>query len=152
MNLLDLFNAAWKQANLSPTSRALIRLVELCVIAGLVTAVPPALTAMNHQDVNFGNVLATAASTFMMAFIAAFLKYVKAQNDLPLTPDTITVQNTTTQPSLRAAPKPKPQGSSTIHPYTQVPSTNISGTATVPVTTVEIPVVPRADLDLGPNV
>ena len=81
---MSLFQRAWQNANLNPAERAILRLIENCIIAGLVSALPLLASLLSAQQVNWSDVARIAGAAFATAFIAAFKKYVAAQADAPL--------------------------------------------------------------------
>lgn len=72
--------------NLTPGERALLRLGELCVIAGLVSALPIVAEALAQQPINWTLTLQTAISAFGVAALGCLVKWLKAQADAPLAP------------------------------------------------------------------
>lgn len=79
--MFSLFQRAASYAPLQPLERAALKLIETCVLAGAVAALPVLAQLFAHQQIDWANVLRTAAATFAMAALVAGLKYLKAQND-----------------------------------------------------------------------
>lgn len=81
---MSLFARARAQLNLSPAERALLKLVEGFVLAGIVAALPVVSQLLAQQSVNWPDVARLAGGTFAVAALMAASKYFKAQGDLPL--------------------------------------------------------------------
>lgn len=81
---MNVFTRARAGLNLTPGERAFLRLVDLCVLAGLVAALPVISDALANQPVNWSAVLHTAIAAFGVAALGALLKWLKAQTDAPL--------------------------------------------------------------------
>ena len=86
MNLLQKSNA---HLNLTPGERALLKLGESFILAGLVAALPLVTDALSRQNVNWNTEVPIIVSAFSVAVIAALTKYVREHADPPLpTPPT----------------------------------------------------------------
>jgi hypothetical protein len=81
---MSLFARARAQLNLSPGERALLKLVEGAVLAGIVAALPVVAQLLAQQRVNWTEVARIAGATFAVAALMALAKFYKAQGDQPL--------------------------------------------------------------------
>lgn len=81
---MNIFAKANNNLNLTPGERAILRMSETFVVAGIVAALPVISQALAAQSINWSLMLRTAAATFSVAVLLAVTKYLKAQNDPPL--------------------------------------------------------------------
>ena len=81
---MTVFAKAQNNLNLTPGERAFLKLVEGFVVAGIVAALPIISQALAAQSINWAQLLRTAAATCSVAALLAVTKYLKAQNDPPL--------------------------------------------------------------------
>ena len=86
---MSVFARARANLNLTPAERALLRLVKLCVVAGLIAALPILAQALSGQALDWASVGRTALAAFGVAALGALLKWVTSQADAPL-PNTAT--------------------------------------------------------------
>lgn len=84
--LSDLLQRARARAALTPAERALLRLAEGLLCAGLVAAAPIIAQALGQQSVNWSDVARAALAAAATAILLALAKYAHAQGDPPLTP------------------------------------------------------------------
>ncbi|HEV2236859.1 MAG TPA: hypothetical protein VGR57_09400 [Ktedonobacterales bacterium] len=84
---MGMFARARANLNLTPAERALLRLVKLCLVAGLVAALPILAQALSGQALDWATVGRTALAAFSVAALGALLKWLTSQADAPL-PDT----------------------------------------------------------------
>ena len=82
--MFSLFDRAHRQLNLSPAERAVLKLVEGFLVAGLVAALPVVAQLLAQQSVDWAQSARIAGGVFVMAVLLAVLKYAKAHGDLPL--------------------------------------------------------------------
>ena len=82
---MNVFAQARNNFNLAPRQRAFLKLGEGVIVAGIVAALPIISQALAAQSIDWSLVLRTAAATFSVAVLLAITKYLKAQNDPPLT-------------------------------------------------------------------
>ena len=83
-----LFARARAYQPLSPTERAVLKLVEGIGCVALVAALPVVAEALGHQNVNWSDVAHTALAAASVAVLLALAKYAKAQGD-PLLADAL---------------------------------------------------------------
>lgn len=88
---MNVFAQAHNHLNLTPGQRAFLKLVEGFCVAGVVAVLPFISQALAAQSINWAQVLRTAAATFSVAALLAVTKYLKAQNDPPLTTAATTI-------------------------------------------------------------
>jgi hypothetical protein len=81
---MNVFAKAQNNLNLTPGERAVLKLVEGFVVAGIVAALPVISQALAAQSINWAQMFRTAAATCSVAALLAVIKYLKAQNDPPL--------------------------------------------------------------------
>ncbi|HLJ80635.1 MAG TPA: hypothetical protein VKT52_04045, partial [Ktedonobacterales bacterium] len=98
---MNIFAQARNNLNLAPSQRAFLKLVEGFIVAGIVAVLPFISQALAAQSINWAQVLRTAAATFSVAALLAVTKYLKAQNDPPLT----TVATTIAQAAVTDIPR-----------------------------------------------
>ncbi len=84
--LPNLIQRARAGATLTPAERALLRLAEGLLCAGLVAAAPVLAQALSQQGVNWGDVARAALAAAATAILLALTKYARAQGDPPLAP------------------------------------------------------------------
>ena len=77
----DLFARASAYEQLTPAERAILRLLEGLVCAGLVAALPILASALGHTQVNWGDVARAALSAGAVAMLLALAKYARAHGD-----------------------------------------------------------------------
>jgi hypothetical protein len=82
----DLIQRARAGMALTPGERALLRLAEGLLCAGLVAAAPIVAQALGQQVVNWGDVARAALAAGATAILLALTKYARAQGDPPLAP------------------------------------------------------------------
>ena len=82
--MFSLFDRAHRQLNLSPTERAILKLLEGFGITAAVAALQVAAELLAHQSVNLPLLVQTTGAVFVAAFLGAALKYARAHGDLPL--------------------------------------------------------------------
>ncbi len=82
--LLTLTQRARARLALTPAERALLRLMEGLLCAGLVAAAPIVAQALGQQSVNWGDVARAALAAAATAILLALTKYARAQGDPPL--------------------------------------------------------------------
>ncbi len=85
MRIGSLWRRAQAYTALTPGERALLRLVEGLVCAGIVAALPIIADALGRQAVNWSDVGRAALAAALTAILLALNKYLRAQNDPPLT-------------------------------------------------------------------
>ncbi|MGH2515039.1 MAG: hypothetical protein ACRDHP_05230, partial [Ktedonobacterales bacterium] len=81
---MNIFAKANNNLNLTPAQRAFLKLIEGFFVAGIVAVLPVISQALAAQTINWALILRTAAATFSVAALLAVTKYLKAQNDPPL--------------------------------------------------------------------
>lgn len=81
---MQTFTRARQGLNLTPGERALLKLLEGFVMAGVVAVLPIVAPALAQQSVNWTLVAHTAMGTFAVAVLLAVAKFYKAQGDAPL--------------------------------------------------------------------
>lgn len=84
--MFSLFAQSRAGANLSPGQRALLKLIQGFVIAGIVAAWPVISQALAQQTIDWPQLLRNAGYAFAVAFFMAIYKYCSAQGDPPLQP------------------------------------------------------------------
>ena len=84
----ELFARARSNAWLTPGERALLKLFEGLLCAGLVAALPVAAGALGHAGVQWSDVGRTALAAGTVAALLALAKYLKAHGD-PVLGDTL---------------------------------------------------------------
>lgn len=77
---------AHARAALTPAERALLRLAEGLLCAGLVAAAPVIAQALGQQSLNWGDVGRAALAAAATAILLALAKYARAQADPPPDP------------------------------------------------------------------
>ena len=82
--LSDLLGRARAGMALTPAERALLRLAEGLLCAGLVAAAPVIAQALGRQGVIWGDVARAALAAGATAILLALAKYARAQGDPPL--------------------------------------------------------------------
>lgn len=80
-----LWRRARAYAALTPGERALLRLAEGLLCAGLVAALPIVADALGHQPINWGDLGRAALAAAATAMLLALNKYLRAHGDPPLT-------------------------------------------------------------------
>jgi hypothetical protein len=80
----DLIQRARAGMALTPAERALLRLMEGLLCAGLVAAAPIIAQALSQQSVNWGDVARAALAAAATAALLALTKYARAHADPPL--------------------------------------------------------------------
>jgi hypothetical protein len=83
---MSMFQRAWSGANLLPVERAFLKLLEGCVLAGLVAALPVLAQLQANQPISWPAMARQAWPLFAVAALMALVKWLKAQNDTPLAP------------------------------------------------------------------
>jgi hypothetical protein len=81
---LGLWRRASAYATLTPGERALLRLAEGLLCAGLVAALPVIADALSHQPVNWGDLGRAALAAAATAMLLALNKYLRAHGDPPI--------------------------------------------------------------------
>ena len=81
---MSIFAKAHKGINLSPAERALLKLVEGFIVAGIVAALPTIPMLLGQANIDWAAVGRIALGTFATAALMAAVKYLKAQRDMPL--------------------------------------------------------------------
>jgi hypothetical protein len=81
---MSIFAKASKGLNLFPAERALLKLVEGFVIAGIVAVLPVLSLLLGQANIDWTAVGRIALGTFATAALMAAVKYLKAQRDMPL--------------------------------------------------------------------
>jgi hypothetical protein len=108
-----MFARAFAGLNLTPLERAILKFLEMGVIAGVVALAPIFAQLANQQTPDWATFLRLAGATFATAFLGAIWKYLKAQGDPPLPPPQVTIQQTPAGLTVSAAPQPAPTAPST---------------------------------------
>lgn len=85
MKRASLLRRAAAYATLTPGERALLRLGEGLLCAGLVAALPVLADALAQQAVNWSDVGRAALAAAVTAMLLALNKYLRAHGDPPLT-------------------------------------------------------------------
>ncbi|HEX2348925.1 MAG TPA: hypothetical protein VHI51_10880 [Ktedonobacterales bacterium] len=80
-----LWRRARAYAALTPGERALLRLAEGLLCAGLVAALPVIAAALGHQPINWSDLGRAALAAAATAMLLALNKYLRAHGDPPLT-------------------------------------------------------------------
>lgn len=80
-----LWRRARAYATLTPGERALLRLAEGLLCAGLVAALPMIADALGRQPINWSDLGRAALAAAATAMLLALNKYVRAHGDPPLT-------------------------------------------------------------------
>lgn len=80
-----LWRRARAYAALTPGERALLRLAEGLLCAGLVAALPVIADALGRQPINWSDLGRTALAAAATAMLLALNKYLRAHGDPPLT-------------------------------------------------------------------
>lgn len=81
----SVWRRALAYASLTPAERALLRLGEGLLCAGLVAALPVIAEALGQQSVNWSDVGRVALAAGATAILLALNKYLHAHSDPPLT-------------------------------------------------------------------
>ena len=81
----SLWSRARAYAALTPAERALLRLAEGLLCAGLVAALPVIADALGRQPINWGDLGRAALAAAATAMLLALNKYLRAHGDPPLT-------------------------------------------------------------------
>src|SRR5260221_8592327 len=81
---MNIFSKARAGLNLTPAERALVKLVQGWIIAGLISAAVTFITAVSHPRPDWANVLRVSAGAFAVAALIAAHKYSTAHLDPPL--------------------------------------------------------------------
>jgi hypothetical protein len=82
--MLGLFGRARAGMALTPAERAVLRLIEGVLLAGMVAAAPVVAHALAGQHPDLVNALHVGLSAFCVAALGAILKYVRAFGDPPI--------------------------------------------------------------------
>ena len=82
--MFSVFAKSAAHQNLSPAARAFLKLIEGCVIAGVVAALPVLAMALGQATPDWPGIGRIALGTFATAALMAAVKYCKAQGDPPL--------------------------------------------------------------------
>ncbi|HEY7850561.1 MAG TPA: hypothetical protein VIC27_10885 [Ktedonobacterales bacterium] len=83
----SIWGRAQAYAALTPGERALLRLTEGLLCAGLVAALPIIADALGQQPVNWGELGRAALAAAATAVLLALNKYLRAHGDPPLAGD-----------------------------------------------------------------
>lgn len=83
MGIANLWRRAQANARLTPAERALLRLVEGLLCAGMVAALPVVADALSQQTVNWSDVGRAALAAAATAMLLALNKYLSAHGDPP---------------------------------------------------------------------
>jgi hypothetical protein len=81
---MSIFTKGRQGLNLTPAERALLKLVEGFVVAGIVAALPVLSMLLGQANVDWTAIGRIALGTFATAALMAAVKYLKAQRDMPL--------------------------------------------------------------------
>ena len=81
----SLWSRARAYAALTPAERALLRLAEGLLCAGLVAALPVIADALGRQPINWSDLGRAALAAAATAILLALNKYLRAHGDPPLT-------------------------------------------------------------------
>lgn len=81
----SLLQRARTYAGLTPGERALLRLGEGLLCAGIVAALPIVAQALSQQTVNWSDVGRAALAAAATAILLALNKYLRAHGDPPIT-------------------------------------------------------------------
>lgn len=81
----SLLQRARTYAGLTPGERALLRLGEGLLCAGIVAALPIVAQALGQQTVNWSDVGRAALAAVATAILLALNKYLRAHGDPPIT-------------------------------------------------------------------
>ncbi|HEX5572884.1 MAG TPA: hypothetical protein VFX31_15915 [Ktedonobacterales bacterium] len=81
----SLWSRARAYAALTPAERALLRLAEGLLCAGLVAALPVIADALGRQPTNWSDLGRAALAAGATAMLLALNKYLRAHSDPPLT-------------------------------------------------------------------
>ncbi len=84
MDIASLWRRAQTYAGLTPAERALLRLVEGLLCAGMVAALPIIADALSQQAVNWTDVGRAALAAAATAMLLALNKYLRAHGDPPI--------------------------------------------------------------------
>ena len=84
VEMLGLFGRARAGMALTPAERAVLKLIEGVVLAGIVAAAPVVAQALAGQHPDVLNALHVGLSAFCVAALGAILKYVRAFGDPPI--------------------------------------------------------------------
>jgi len=84
MKTQSLWSRARAYATLTPGERALLRLAEGLLCAGLVAALPIIADALSQQPVNWSDLARAALAAGATAMLLALNKYLRAHGDPPL--------------------------------------------------------------------
>lgn len=84
MGIASLWRRAQANARLTPAERALLRLVEGLLCAGMVAALPVVADALSQQAVNWSDVGRAALAAAATAMLLALNKYLRAHGDPPV--------------------------------------------------------------------
>ena len=85
MNTSSLWSRARAYATLTPGERALLRLMEGLLCAGVVAALPVIAEALSQQPVNWSALGRAALAAATTAILLALSKYLRAHGDPPIT-------------------------------------------------------------------
>lgn len=81
-----IFIQARNHMQLTPSERALLRLIEGLACAALIAALPIVADGLSGGNVNWGDIGRTALAAGATAALLALIKYCKAYGDPPLPP------------------------------------------------------------------
>ncbi len=84
MKTSSLWSRARAYATLTPAERALLRLVEGLLCAGVVAALPVIAEALSQQPVNWSGLGRAALAAAATAMLLALSKYLRAYGDPPV--------------------------------------------------------------------
>lgn len=110
-----MFRRAFAGLNLTPFERAIMKLLQLLLIAAVIAALPIVSAALNQQNPDWNNVIHTAIAAVSMAVAGAFWKWFSAHLDTPLPAPQVDIQQTPAGLTVTAAaPQPAPTAPSTV--------------------------------------
>lgn len=84
MDIVGIWRRAQTYAGLTPAERALLRLAEGLLCAGMVAALPIIADALSQQAVNWSDVGRAALAAAATAMLLALNKYLRAHGDPPI--------------------------------------------------------------------
>lgn len=105
---MNLFARSNQGLNLTPGERAFLRLIELCVLAGLITAATAIVPLLANGVPDWQTVYHVALPAFCMAALGAFVKFYNAKGDKPLPDPTVVAGMLPVTPPPAPAPTPDP--------------------------------------------
>lgn len=149
---MSLFQRARAYAPLSPWERAILKLLESCAAAAAVVALPVFASALAHQPVDWALTGRLTLYAFSVAFLLAFVKWVKAHMDpAPITPPMVAQGGYAGAQTMKPLTPPTTGTSQAATSTSSAPSAGTSQTPTsqTPAATSSPP-VPAAATPLPP--